>query len=327
MAKLNGKPHLFCFGLGYSASALARRLSQEGWQISGTCRSTERCNQLRALGYTMHLFDRDRPLNEPAKALHGVTDVVSSVPPDSAGDPVLDQHADALLAANRLRWVGYLSTTGVYGDTDGKIVDETSPLRPTSARSQRRAAAERQWLKYCGEHGLPSHLFRLAGIYGPGRSALDSVRQGTMRCVLKPGHLFSRIHVDDIAAIVRASMARPKPRSIYNVCDDQPAEQSEVVAYACTLLGVEPPPSIRYETAIEQMSPMARSFWQDNRRVTNAKMKRDLAIRLQFPDYRAGLAAVLAAEGARTAVDGNSEAIAAVDSDAPGQPLSARPPM
>jgi Nucleoside-diphosphate-sugar epimerases len=293
------KPHLFCFGLGYSAGASAALLACEGWRVSGTCRDRERTDRLRALGYTVHHFDRQHPLPDAASALESVTDVLTSVPPDAAGDPVLDQHAEALLAARQLRWVGYLSTTGVYGDTDGEIVDETSPLRPTSERSRRRVEAERRWLNLHRVLGLPVHVFRLAGIYGPGRSTLDSVRDGDARRILKPGHRFSRIHVDDIAAIVRASMARPNPGSVYNVCDDLPAEQSEVVAFACDLLGVEPPALIPYEDAMRQLSPMARSFWQDNRRVANARMKRELGVRLQYPDYRAGLSALLTNEGVR----------------------------
>lgn len=299
MATIAKRPHLFCFGFGYSANAVAALLNREGWRVSGTCRGADKAARLQAMGYTIHLFDRGRPLADPASALDGVTDVLSSIPPDAEGDPVLDQHAAAFHAASRLRWIGYLSTTGVYGDTRGEIVDERSPLRPTSERSRRRVAAERQWLALHRTLGLPVHVFRLAGIYGPGRSTLDSVREGEARRIVKPGHLFSRIHVDDIATVVRASMARPNPGSIYNVCDDTPAAQSDVVAFACDLLGVAPPALVTYEDAIPQLSPMARSFWQDNRRVTNAHMKRDLGVQLQYPDYRAGLSALLAAESAR----------------------------
>lgn len=318
MAKLGSRPHLFCFGLGYSARAIAALLSQEGWQISGTCRSTEKCERLRALGYATYVFDRDRPLDDPVRALSTVTDVVSSVPPDTEGDPVLDHHADALIATDRLRWLGYLSTTGVYGDTNGELVDESSPSHPTTQRSQRRALAERRWLQLHVEAALPTHIFRLAGIYGPGRSSFDAIRSGNARRVIKPGHLFSRIHVDDIAMIVRASMARPNPGVVYNVCDDHPAEQSEVVAYACALLGIEPPTPIQFEDAIERMTPMARSFWRDNRRVANTKLKRELGIRLQFPDYRSGLAAVLAAERARISTEGTDQTPAAVETSPAG---------
>lgn len=311
MVKTCCRPHLFCFGFGYSASVLAARLSREGWQISGTCRSAEKRARLQAMGFTIHLFDRDQPLADPEAILHRVTDIVSSVPPDAMGDPVLDHHTAALLNAESLRWVGYLSTTGVYGDTGGELVDETSALRPSSERSRRRVQAERRWLMLHFEHGLPVHAFRLASIYGPGRNTLDSVRDGGVRRVFKPGHVFSRIHVSDIATAIRASMARPNAGGVYNVCDDQPAEQSEVVAFACELLGIEPPPLIPFEDAMPQLSPMARSFWQDNRRVANTRLKKELGIRLQYPDYRAGLSALLAAEDANHVPDSADEAVPA----------------
>ena len=288
------RPRLFCFGLGYSARTLARLLVGEGWLVTGTCRGEVGHPQRPASGVTTQRFDRAKPLAAPAAALRGVTDILSSVPPDAEGDPVLDHCESSILAADRLRWVGYLSTTGVYGDTGGAVVDETSPLRPTSERSHRRVLAEQRWLRLYREHGVPVHIFRLAGIYGPGRSTLDQIRAGEVRRVHKPNHLFSRIHVDDIANVLRASMARPNPGSIYNVCDDVPAEQSEVVAFACQLLGEPPPPPISFEEAMARMSPMARSFWRDNRRVDNMRMKRELGIRLQYPDYRTGLAAILA---------------------------------
>lgn len=290
------RPHLFCFGLGYSARVLASLLIREGWLVSGTCREEAGDSRHPLHGVAIHSFDRAHPLADPTAALHGVTDILSSVPPDTDGDPVLDLCQSSILAVDRLRWVGYLSTTGVYGDTGGALVDETSPLQPTSARSQRRVVAEQRWLRLYREHGLPVHVFRLAGIYGPGRNALEQVRADEVRRVHKPGHLFARIHVDDIARILRASMARPNAGSIYNVCDDAPAEQSDVVAFACQLLGKPPPPPMDFADAMARMSPMARSFWRDNRRVDNARLKRELGVKLQYPDYRTGLAAILAAE-------------------------------
>lgn len=293
-------PHLFCFGLGYSATALGQRLMREGWRVSGTCRSEEKARALVAEGMRVHLFDRGRPLCDAVEALSGVTDVLSSVPPDGTGDPVLDHHHDDLVAAKEVRWFGYLSTTGVYGDTGGAEVDETAALAPTTERSRRRVAAERRWLDLRERHRLPVHVFRLAGIYGPGRSALDQVRSGKARRIDKPGHRFSRIHVEDIARILRASMARPEPGAIYNVCDDEPAEPSAVVSYACHLLGVEPPPPVPFETAERDMSAMARTFWMDNRLVANGHVKEMLAVDLIYPDYRAGLNAIFETEaGAR----------------------------
>lgn len=285
-------PHLFCFGFGYSVAAFARLLRGRGWKISGTCRSEEKRLALLAEGVRGFVFDRGRPLVDPAAALADVTHVVSSVPPDTAGDAVLDQHAAAIGAAPGLRWIGYLSTTGVYGDTGGAVVDEAAPVRPTVGRSVRRAAAERSWLALHAERGLPVHVFRLAGIYGPGRNTLDQVRRGEARRVERPGHVFSRIHIDDIAAVLSASVDKPHPGRIYNVCDDEPAAPAEVVAWACRLLGVPIPAAVSFEEAAASMSPMARSFWQDNRRVDNARIKRELGVQLRYPTFREGLTAL-----------------------------------
>jgi nucleoside-diphosphate-sugar epimerase len=223
-------------------------------------------------------------------ALAGATHLLSSVPPGEDGDPVLRHHETDIAAHGPWDWVGYLSTTGVYGDTGGKPVDETAALKPSSERGRRRVQAEEAWRSLAG-----AHVFRLAGIYGPGRSALDQARAGTARRVLKPGHAFSRIHVDDIAGVLRASMGAPRPGAVYNVCDDVAAEPSEVAAHACELLGLEPPPAVVFEDAAPHMSAMARSFWRDQRRVDNARIKDELGVALQYPDYRAGLGAILAA--------------------------------
>jgi nucleoside-diphosphate-sugar epimerase len=284
--------HLFCFGYGYSARVLALRLIREGWAVSGTCRTDEKRSLLIADGVRPFVFDRHRPMIAGSAALDGVTDVLSSVPPDQVGDPVLDRHGSLIAAARGLRWIGYLSTTGVYGDTGGALVDETAPLRPTSERGRRRVEAERRWLELWERHGQPVHVFRLAGIYGPGRSAIDQVRLGERRRIDKPGHLFSRIHVDDIATVLRASISRPNPGRIYNVCDDEPAAPADVIAHACDLLGLEPAPLVPFERAAPDLSPMALSFWRDNRRVDNARIKRELGVELRYPDYRGGLAAI-----------------------------------
>jgi len=282
---------LFCFGLGFSAEVLVRSLLAEGWRVAGTAREPERLAQLRALGVEAFPFDRAHPL--PEGALRGATHLLNSVPPDAEGDAVLDGCAAAILAeAGSLRWLGYLSTTGVYGDYRGAWVDETSPLRPTSERAWRRVGAEAGWLDFDRLHHLPVAVFRLAGIYGPGRSALDDLRAGTARRVVKRGQVFSRIHVEDIAGVLRASMARP-PRggAIYNVCDDEAAKPQDVIAFAAELLGITPPPEIAFEAAA--LSPMAQTFWTDNKRVRNDRIKRELEVALRYPTYREGLAALL----------------------------------
>jgi nucleoside-diphosphate-sugar epimerase len=221
----------------------------------------------------------------------GDTHVLCSVPPDAEGDPILRAHG-ATITRLRPAWIGYLSTTGVYGDHGGDWVDETMAPTPSEPRSRRRLAAERAW-----QDLEPSaHVFRLAGIYGPGRSAIDQLRSGTAKRVVKPGHLFSRIHVDDIAAVLEASIVRPNPGAIYNVCDDGPAQSDVVVAHAATLLGMPPPPAIPFETAT--LSPMAASFYAERRRVRNDRIKRELGVVLRYPTYREGLAAILNARDA-----------------------------
>ena len=291
-----GEPRLFCFGLGYTARVLAAALMGEGWTVAGTCRDEATRADLAADGIDAFLFDRDRPLDDAGTALGGATHLLSSVPPDAEGDPVLARHAGAIAAMEGLAWAGYLSSTGVYGDTGGAPVDETAAVNPTSERGRRRAEAEEGWLDLRRAAGVLVHVFRLSGIYGPGRSALDTVRAGQARRIDKPGHLFARIHVDDIAAVLRASMARPGPGAVYNVCDDEPAPAADVVAFACELLGVDAPPLVPFHQAAGEMSPMALSFWRDNRRVDNSRIKGELGVRMKFPDYRAGLRAVLAAE-------------------------------
>lgn len=285
---------LFCFGLGYSARTLGATLLEAGWRVRGTCRTAEGRRAIRAAGYEALLFDSDRPLDEPSRAFAGVNHVLSSSPPDSGGDPVLHRHGADLAALEDLHWVGYLSTTGVYGDRGGGWVDEDSELRPTGPRGERRVAAEEGWRDLWRRHGLPVHVFRLAGIYGPGRSALDAVRDGRARRIIKPGQVFSRIHVEDIAGVLQASMARPRPGAIYNLCDDEPAPPQDVVLHASALLGVDPPPEVAYDEA--ELSDMARSFYADNKRVSNRRIKEELGVRLRYPDYRRGLARLLEAE-------------------------------
>ncbi|HTQ35212.1 MAG TPA: SDR family oxidoreductase [Stellaceae bacterium] len=262
-------PRLLVVGLGYTARALVRRLGPD-WEIAHTTRG--------AGGPEL-----------PAGGFDGVTHILISIPPDDAGDPVLNRYRPEIAALKELPWLGYLSTTGVYGTRDGSWVDETSELRPSSPRAAWRVAAEKEW------QALGAHVFRLAGIYGPGRSAFDALRAGTAKRIDAGSQVFSRIHADDIASVLLASIAKPRPGAVYNVCDDEPAAQADLVAYAALLLGVEPPPLVLLAEA--KLSPMAASFYADNKRVSNALIRQELGIILAYPNYRAGLAAISAAGG------------------------------
>ena len=284
---------LFCFGLGYSALYLARELARDGFEIAGTVRTEEKADRLRAEGFDVYVFSPETPLASCGTALKGTTHLLSSVPPGADGDPVLRAHGSHIIAlAGKLLWCGYLSTTGVYGDRGGDWVDECSDLKPTGERGMRRAGAEAEWLDLWWDYGIPVHIFRLAGIYGPGRNAIEDAKRGTARRVIKDHQVFSRIHVADIAAVLRASMAHPKPGRIYNVCDDEAAPPQDVVTFAHALLGRDPPPAVPFEEA--ELSDMARSFYADNKRVKNERIKSELGVALKYPDYRAGLRAILA---------------------------------
>lgn len=271
--------HLLLFGEGFTGKRLRAALEADGWQVTGTGRNA---------GKDKLAFDGTAPL--PAAALAGVTHVVASIPPDDAGDPALRLHAEALANLPSLEWVGYLSTTGVYGNHDGAWVDETIPTAPTAARSQRRVLAEQAWLDWGKQAGKPVQVFRLAGIYGPGRSALERVQAPGAQSILKPGHAMGRIHVDDIVQIVRAGIAHPNAGPIFNCADDEPAQTADVLAYAAELLGIPAPPAVPFEEA--DLSAMARSFYADNRRVANGRIKRELGVALAYPTYREGLRAI-----------------------------------
>jgi len=276
---------LVTLGHGYSAAALAASLA--GWRVVGTTRSADKAAAMRAAGVEPVDW-ADRAAVD--RAIATADALLASLPPGAEGDPVLARHADALGGA-RAEWVGYLSTTGVYGDRKGGWVDEESALEPSGERGRRRVTAEGAWIAT----GLPVHLFRLGGIYGPGRSVLDRLRAGRAQRVIKPGQVFSRIHVADIAAVLAASLARPDPGRAYNVADDLPAPPEEVIVYACGLLGIPAPPPVPFERA--DLSPMAAGFWAESKRVANRRIKTELGVTLAYPDYRAGLAAVLAAGG------------------------------
>ncbi len=283
---------LFCFGLGYSAARVARRLAAEGWSIAGSARTQEGAEAIAAHGYDALVFDGTRPNAQVRHELARASHVLVSVPPDAEGDPVLRHHGHDFRHAPSLGWIGYLSTIGVYGDSRGAWIDETAPVEATSERGRRRIAAEREWLAMGYGLRIATTSFRLAGIYGPGRSAIDRLRDGTAHCIVKPGQVFNRIHVDDIAAAVCAAMAARVVSEVYNVTDDEPAPPQDVVAYAAELLHMPPPPEIAFADA--QLSPMAASFYADNKRVSNARLRQELGIALQFPTYREGLRAILA---------------------------------
>ena len=271
---------LLSLGHGYSAQALALRLIAQGWRVIGTTRSRTRAAMFRAEGVEPLIWPGDL-----APALAEATHILVSAAPDAAGDPFLQAVPE--LARAKAEWVGYLSTTGVYGDHQGGWVDESTPLTPVSDRGRWRVLAENQWLAT----GLPVHIFRLAGIYGPGRGPFEKVRDGSARRIIKPNQVFGRIHVDDIAQVLEASMRHPNPGAAYNVCDDNPCPPEDVLSHAARLLGLPEPPAIAFDQA--DMSPMARSFYGESKRARNDRIKTELGVRLLYPDYPQGLAALL----------------------------------
>jgi nucleoside-diphosphate-sugar epimerase len=291
--------NLFAFGLGYSAAHFVRRYRYRFEKIAGTVTSDGKAAALHAEGIETFVFDGAGADPGIASALNGADALLVSIPPDAEGDPTLRHFAAAIAAAPRLAWIGYLSTVGVYGDHGGGFVDEDTPARPVSARSRERLAAENAWLRLGTGPGKPVHVFRLAGIYGPDRNALAQLAAGTARRIVKPGQVFNRIHVEDIAAVLAASIARPRAGAVYNVADDEPAPPQDVVAYAAGLAGVAPPPAVAYAEA--RLTGMAASFWGECKRVSNRRIKDELGVALSYPSYREGLAALHAAgEGRRS---------------------------
>lgn len=287
---------LFCFGYGYSAEALGQDLLTQGWRVFGTTRTPEKRDRIAATGVEA-MLDSDR--GSIAAALAEVDSVLVSPAPSSDGDPTLLHHGEALRSvASGLKWLGYLSTTGVYGDRAGGWVDEEDLLAPATARGVMRVKAEAAWRAFGEDAGAAVHIFRLAGIYGPGRGPFAKLRAGTARRIVKENQVFSRIHVDDIANVLEASIAAPKAGRAYNVCDDEPVPPAEVIAYAAELLGVPAPPETQFEDAKAHMTPMAISFYAESKRVSNARIKDELGVELAYPSYREGLAAVLAEEEA-----------------------------
>ncbi|MFN3745725.1 MAG: SDR family oxidoreductase [Hyphomicrobiaceae bacterium] len=277
---------LLCIGLGYTARVFAARLAAEGWRIIGTAQTADGAARIAALGHGAVVFDGTAPSGPLRTALAAATHILVSAPPDVFGDPLLRHHADDL--SRTVQWIGYLSTVGVYGDHAGAWVDETTPPQPLSTRSRWRLAAEQAWLDLAERTAIRVEIFRLAGIYGPGRGPLDAMRQGTARAIVKPGQVFNRIHVEDIANVLAAAIARPSGHAIYNVTDDEPAPPEHVLAHAAALLGLPAPPLIDFATA--ELTPMARSFYAECKRVSNVRLKEALGVTLAYPTYREGLA-------------------------------------
>ncbi len=276
-------PTLFSFGHGYSARAISKRLAPSAWRIIGTTRDPRQLEVIRASGAEPCVWPGDQP------DLDGVTHLLISTAPTADGDPVLAELQGEIAArAEQFKWVGYLSTTAVYGDHQGGWVDESTPPAPTAERGRWRVRAETQW----GDiPGLKLHIFRLAGIYGPGRGPFSKLKRGGLRRIIKPGQVFSRIHVDDIAQVLIASMAKPHPGAIYNVCDDEPVPPQDVIGYAAELQGLPLPPAVPFNEA--DLTPMARSFYNENKRVRNDRIKGELGVSLIYPNYRVGLEALM----------------------------------
>jgi len=285
---------LICLGLGYSAQHFVEIFAEKFDRIVGTVRGAERAAALNARPserLKALIFDGMVAAPDLQSAISEVDAVLVSVPPDENGDPVLHACGDALAHARRLRGVVYLSTIGVYGDCGGAWVDEATPPQPGAARSRARLAAEQAWLEFGARRGIAVTILRLAGIYGPGQNAIVQIARGSARRIVKPGQVFNRIHVGDIAQAIDGAFTR-RTSGIFNVADDEPTPPADPIAFAAQLMGVEPPPEIPFEQAAPTMSPMALSFWQECRRVKNDKLKRELGVSLRYPTYREGLRAL-----------------------------------
>lgn len=277
---------LFCFGLGYTAQYLIRHLNDQLLHVAGTCRGIEKIREMKRKSVSACLLE-----DVKAEDLIRSTHILVSIPPfEDVGDVVLSDFIDVIKEHRNLKWFGYLSTTGVYGDSDGAWVDEDTIPSPASIRARRRLMVEQQWLELFYQHQVPTHIFRLAGIYGPFRNIMADIKMGRAKSIDKPGQYFSRTHVEDIAGMLAASMYKPTPGEIYNVCDNEPTSSVEVQQYAAELLGVQPPPIVPYGEAI--LSVIQREFYATNRRVRNSKIKERLAYNLLYPSYKEGLKAI-----------------------------------
>lgn len=283
---------LLALGLGYSASAIAAHLSGPEWRIIGTARDEAGVRAIEAKGYRAIAFDGEHPSPALGDALREATHLLLSAPPSEHGDPPLHLHRDDLEAARDLDWIGYLSTVGVYGDHQGGWVDETTPPAPGSRRSKQRFLAENAWIEFAEAQGVTLQIFRLAGIYGPGRNTLERLIAGQEKRIDKPEQVFNRIHLADIVAVVQAGIGAGGVSGVFNVADDAPAPPQDVVTFAAELLGMEPPPLIPWDEA--DLSPMARSFYLETKRVRNRRIKEVLGVSLSYPTYREGLRALAA---------------------------------
>ena len=287
--------HAFFFGLGFSSQAALAHLRTGSANVSGSVRTEAKAKRLAGRGVDTHVFDGLAPGATLGPSLRRASHVVFSIAPGEAGDPALIHHRADLDAAQNLQWLCYYSTVGVYGDFGGNWIDESAPLVPRNERSDRRVLAEQAWRDYARARGVPLAILRLAGIYGPGRSSFDKLRDGTARRIVKPGQVFNRIHVADIGRVT-ALAAAARLDGTFNLADDEPAPPQALIQHAASMLGVVPPPEIPFEAA--EMTPMQRSFYADNKRVSNAAIKQALGIDLLYPTYREGLAAIFEKERA-----------------------------
>ena len=281
--------HIFIFGLGYVGTALARKLADKGWQVSGTTRDPNIHKMAGAAGWTLLPFDSTSAIADLDAHLQDCTHILSTIAPQEKQDPVLRFHRDII--SNFTGWSGYISATSVYADEIDDWVDEDTPPAPATERGRVRVSTETDWQETTG-----AEILRVAGIYGPGRSAFTALREGRARIIDKSDHLFNRIHLDDITGIIMAAMSQPQPRRILNLTDNEPAKQGDVVRYAAKLLDVPPPPTIAYEDA--DLTPMARSFYKSRRKLRSVRVQSDLGYTLTYPNYRAGLEATLKADKA-----------------------------
>jgi len=280
---------LVVFGLGFTSEAFLRFAEGRFTSVVATVRSAEKAARKTKLGCEVLVFNEQSADARLSEALCEADAVLISVGPDEAGDPVLRRFAGEIERSNSIRWIGYLSTIGVYGDADGGWVDETVAPNPSHARTQRRVEVEQEWLALGARSGKTTQIFRLAGIYGPGRNPILNLDQRAQR-VIKKGQVFNRIHVDDIAQVLLASMDKPRQGAVYNVSDNEPAPPQDVLLFAAQVMGREPPPEVPFEQAV--MSDMARSFYADNKRVSNRLIREELGVELRYPTYREGVAAL-----------------------------------
>ena len=282
--------HLFCFGLGFTASRLALRLLEAGWRISGTTRSLENVEKWTSVGIETYLFDGTASITAKDDLFSDITHLVASIPPTDLGELPLLFHQKQLVSSEKLKWAAYLSTPAVYGDRRGALVSEADLPQPGSRRGERRLKAENSWLNALKNSSTSIQIMRLAGIYGPGRNVIDQVLGGTARIIEKQDQVFNRIHVDDIGTILMASMDRPNDGAIYNVADQEACPSGDVVRFACNLVGITAPEPILFEDA--ELSEMAKSFYSECKRLVTDKIKNELGVELQYPTYREGLKSI-----------------------------------